>query len=102
MEVEKELLESRVEHVELEGRPKKQSGPLSDFTHDEVLEALKEGNMRINELKEKISLLEKTSELYGDLIEEHRIDISNHKAHLKRLQDISVKYNLNNGSKVSK
>lgn len=102
LEVEKELLESRVEHVELEGRPKEQSGPLSDFTHDEVLEALKEGNMRINELKEKISLLEKTSELYGDLIEEHRIDIFNHKAHLKRLQDISVKYNLNNGSKVSK
>nr|QJQ35263.1 hypothetical protein [Fusarium lactis] len=102
LEVERELLKSKVEHVELEGRSKKQSGPLSDFTHDEVLEALKEGNMRINELKEKIPILEKTSELYGDLIEEHRIDISNHKAHLKRLQDISVKYNLNSGSKVSK
>nr|QJQ35550.1 hypothetical protein [Fusarium ananatum] len=102
LEVEKELLKSKVEHTELEGRSKKQSGPLSDFTHAEVLEALKEGDMRINELKENISILEKTSGLYGDLIEEHRIDISNHKAHLKRLQDISVKYNLNNGSKVSK
>lgn len=102
LEVEKELLELRVEHVELEGRSKKPSGPLSGFTHDEVLEALKEGNMRINELKEQILVLEKTSKLYGDLIEEHRIDISNHKAHIKRLQDISIKYNLNNGSKVSK
>nr|QJQ35212.1 hypothetical protein [Fusarium ramigenum] len=100
--LEKVLLELEVEHAELEDKSKKQSGPLSGFTHHEVLEALKEGNMTINKLKEKILLLEKTSELYGDLIEEHRIDISNHKAHLKRLQDISIKYNLNNGSKASK
>nr|QJQ35510.1 hypothetical protein [Fusarium begoniae] len=67
---------------------------LPESTGLRVPEILDNEMNRIKKIKEKILLLEKTYEFYGDLIEAYRVHMTDLSGHLDRLRYISIKANV--------